>query len=194
MCDSQALGHLTKTNDPHMQINLLAALCNLASNLHAKEQIVQLPCWPKIIRWADSFDPHVRQSSGLLFVEISSGDDSEICREKLADVVKEIKTLLRLNKIDPEVARHVMDFVNETNKVVRAQSMFRGLLGRKRSRLIRQQTMAATGAQKTSAVQQALTVFSPPQKVPDDLLRAPRHLEEDSGPGVSQLADAKSAE
>jgi hypothetical protein len=177
-----------------MQINLLAALCNLASNLHAKEQIVQLPCWPKIIRWADSFDPHVRQSSGLLFVEISSGDDSEICREKLADVVKEIKTLLRLNKIDPEVARRVMDFVNETNKVVRAQSMFRGLLGRKRSRLIRQQTMAATGAQKTSAVQQALTVFSPPQKVPDDLLRAPRHLEEDSGPGVSQLADAKSAE
>ncbi len=185
---------MTQTNDPHMQINLLVALCNLASNLHAKEQIVQLPCWPKIIRWADSFDPHVRQSAGLLFAEISSGDDSELCREKLADVVKEIKTLLRLNKIDPEVARCVMDFVNETNKVVKAQSMFRGLLGRKRSRMIRSQSMSKAGHEKTSAVQQALAVFSPPQKVPDDLLKAPRHLEEDIRPDASQLADEKHAE
>lgn len=165
----QALGHLIKTNDPNMQINLLVALRNLASNLHAKEQIVQLPCWPKIIRWADSFDPHVRQEAGLLFAEISAGADSEICREKLVDVVKTFKTLLRLNKIDPAAAQQVMDFVSESKKVVKAQSRFRGMLGRKRSRLLRQQSLSSSTGPPQSAVQRALGVFSPPQKMPDDL-------------------------
>jgi hypothetical protein len=31
----------------------------------------------------------------------------------------------------------VMDFVNETKKVVKAQSLFRGFMGRRRSRLVR---------------------------------------------------------
>lgn len=165
-----------------MQINLLGTLCNLASNLRAKEQIVQLPCWPKIIRWADSFDPHVRQAAGLLFAEISTGADSEICREKFVDVVKTFKTLLRLNKIDPAVAQQVMDFVNETKKVVKAQARFRGLLGRKRTRLLRQQSVQRTASfgPPQSAVQRALGVFSPPQKLPSDLQagQSPRHLED----------------
>lgn len=31
----------------------------------------------------------------------------------------------------------VMDFVNETKRVVKAQSLFRGFMGRRRSRLVR---------------------------------------------------------
>jgi hypothetical protein len=140
--------------------------------------------WPKIVRWADSFDPNVRDAAGLLFAEISEGDDrsrgalaskrarkkdqggkgnrekqrverererdahtctralpscqkssnasftslpsfwrwcdgvlargfgrvlgSEVCREALVEVVKNFKSLLRLNKMDPQVAQTVM--------------------------------------------------------------------------------------
>jgi hypothetical protein len=39
----QALGTLTKTNDPLLQLNLIISLRNLSCNLLAKESIVQLP-------------------------------------------------------------------------------------------------------------------------------------------------------
>ena len=108
----QALGTLTKTSDPHLQVNILVALRNLSSNLHAKEQIVELQQWPKIVRWADSFDPLVRQNAGLLFAEICEGDESEICREALVDVVKMLKPLIRLNKIEPAVAQTVRPYIH----------------------------------------------------------------------------------
>ena len=41
---------------------------------------IRLEQWPKIVRWADSFDPNVRQAAGLLFAEISMGQDrSRVC-------------------------------------------------------------------------------------------------------------------
>lgn len=46
----QALGHLTRTHDPTMQVNLLITFTNLARKKAAKEQIAQLPQWPNIVR------------------------------------------------------------------------------------------------------------------------------------------------
>ena len=39
----QALGTLTKTSDPLLQLNLIISLRNLSCNLIAKESIVRLP-------------------------------------------------------------------------------------------------------------------------------------------------------
>ena len=163
----QALGHLTTTNDPHMQINLLNCLRNLATNLHAKEQICQLEQWPKLIRWADSFDPHVREATGLMFSQICEGADSEICRVALEPVVKELKFLLRANRIDPLVAQTVTDYVNETRKVVKAQCLFRGVIARRRTRKIKQDALMRGEKPPESAVQKAIHIFSPAGEMKD---------------------------
>lgn len=54
--------------------------------------------------------------------EMSSGKESSICREALMTVAQLLKQLIRSSKIDPEISQKVIDYVNQSDKIILAQS------------------------------------------------------------------------
>ena len=102
-----------------------------------------------------------------LVSEMAPDDGVKSCRVALEPVVKELKFLLRANRIDPLVAQTVIDYVNETRKVVKAQCLFRGVIARRRTRKIKQDALMRGEKPPESAVQKAIHIFSPAGEMKD---------------------------
>mmetsp|Transcript_4323 Transcript_4323/g.10426 ORF Transcript_4323/g.10426 Transcript_4323/m.10426 type:complete len:90 (+) Transcript_4323:664-933(+) len=53
---------------------------------------------------------------------MASGQDSATCRDALKDVTHQLKQLTRASRISPIVSQRVIDYVNQSDKIILAQS------------------------------------------------------------------------
>eukprot|EP00960_Hanusia_phi_P053979 762514-Hanusia_phi.AAC.7 len=133
----QALEILTDTHDPLQQALILQIMKNLSKTISVKEQVVRMNSWPRIVRWLDSFDPAVRNAANNLLIEFATGEDNRNCREALAEVAKEVKNLQGASRVNQEVLSRFIDYVNQSDQIIKAQAWIRGVMGRKKAQLLR---------------------------------------------------------
>ena len=133
----QALEILTDTHDPLQQALILQIMKNLSKAVSVKEQVVSMRSWPRVVRWLDSFDPSVRNAANNLLIEFATGEDNRNCREALTEVAKEVKNLQAGSRVNHEVLSRFIDYVNQSDHIIKAQAWIRGVIGRRRAQLLR---------------------------------------------------------